>query len=285
MTFARINPNVVPSPVAELAEQRYGGLEPSLQLIDDDVVGLLLAHRSVRAFSTQPLPVGLVDTLVAAAQSAATSSNLQTWSVVVVDDPDRRRALAEAAGGQAHVERCPLLLVWVADLHRNAAIADSHGEAKPALPYLETFLTAALDTALAAQNAVVAAESLGLGTVYVGALRNQPGRVAEILGLPERTLALFATCIGWPDARATGAIKPRLPQRIVVHRDVYQSVNAHGAVLDAYDKAFLDFQTRSKSSSRGPWTKRAAANLATVEALGGRDRLREEVLRRGLGLE
>lgn len=283
MTFASTNPNVAVSPVDDLVRERYGGLEPSLQIIDDDLVGRLLSHRSVRAFSAEPLPHGLVDTLVAAAQSAATSSNLQLWSVVVVDDRRHRRELAEAAGGQAHVERCPLLLVWLADLHRNAAIADRRGEAKPALPYLETFLTAAVDTALAAQNAVIAAESLGLGTVYVGALRNQPSRVAEILGLPERTLALFATCVGWPDTRAAGAIKPRLPQRIVVHRDVYQPVSVQ--TLDAYDKAFLDFQARSKSSSRGPWTKRAAANLATVEALGGRDRLREEVLRRGLGLE
>jgi nitroreductase len=239
----------------------------------------------VRAFSPKPLPQGLVDTLVAAAQSAATSSNLQLWSVVVVDDPVRRQQLAEAAGGQAHVERCPLLLVWLADLHRSATIADLYGAETTALPYLETFLTAAVDTALAAQNAVVAAESLGLGTVYVGALRNQPGRVAEILGLPEKTLALFATCIGWADPKVAGAVKPRLPQGLVVHRNVYRPVDGYTQVLDAYDRAFLDFQVRSKSKSRGPWSARAAASLATVDALGGRDRLREEVLRRGLGLD
>jgi nitroreductase len=61
------------------------------------------------------------------------------------------------------------------------------------------FLMAAIDTALAAQNAVVAAESLGLGTVYIGALRNQPERVAQVLGLPHKSFAVFGLCVGHAD--------------------------------------------------------------------------------------
>src|SRR5262245_37654968 len=81
-------------------------------------IDLLLAHRSVRGFTADPLPTGTLETLVAAAQSAATSSNLQTWSVVAVTNPATKAALAEVANNQKHMEECPLLLVFLADLSR-----------------------------------------------------------------------------------------------------------------------------------------------------------------------
>jgi len=222
---------------------------------------------------------------VAAAQSAATSSNLQLWSVVTVADPERRRELAKVAGGQAHVAQSPLFLVWLADLHRVSEIADRRGTSKGGIPYLETFLSAVVDTALAAQNAVVAAESLGLGTVYIGAVRNQPNRVAEILSLPPNVFAVFGMCIGWPDPEIQTAIKPRLPQEVVLHRDVYRSVENHLRSLEVYDREVIEFQRRTKSSSQKSWTEKAAESIATVQALGGRHVLRDELLARGVGLK
>ena len=64
------------------------------------------------------------------------------------------------------------------------------------MPWLETFLVANIDVALAAQNAVVAAESIGLSTVYIGAMRNDPERVAGLLGLPKQCFVLFGLCVG-----------------------------------------------------------------------------------------
>ena len=129
------------------------------------------------------MPSGTLQLLIGAAQSAASSSNLQLWSVVSVSDPARRRALYEVAGHQAHILECPLFLVWVADLHRPTQLARERGVPSAGLDYLEMFLMASIDSALAAQNAVVAAEALGLGTVYIGALRNDPVRVAQVLEL------------------------------------------------------------------------------------------------------
>lgn len=122
--------------------------------------------------------------LIAAAQSASTSSNLQTWSVVAVEDQQRKEELSKLAGNQAHIKQVPLFLVWLADLARLSSIADSRGISHDALEYLEMFVTATIDASLAAQNAAVAAESLGLGTVYIGGIRNHPQEVAEILNLP-----------------------------------------------------------------------------------------------------
>ncbi|MEJ1976336.1 MAG: nitroreductase family protein [Acetobacteraceae bacterium] len=153
----------------------------------------LLAHRSVRAYRTDPLPPGTTEILVAAAQSAASSSNLQLWSVVAVEDPARKARLAAVAAGQKHITQAPLFLVWLADLSRAQRLADVPLDG---LDYLETFMVGVVDAALAAQNATVAAESLGLGTVYIGALRNNPEAVAAELGLPPRAFAVFGMCVG-----------------------------------------------------------------------------------------
>lgn len=106
-----------------------------------------------------PLPPGTLEILVAAAQSASSSSNLQTWSVVAVEDAQRKEKLSPLAGNQEHIRQSPVLLVWLADLARLTHVAESRGLPHEGLDYLEMFLTAAIDASLAAQNATVAAES------------------------------------------------------------------------------------------------------------------------------
>ena len=102
--------------------------------------------------------------------------------MVAVNDPEKRKALAEIAGGQRHIEQCPIFLIFIADVSRNERLGQQEGVSLAGMPFLETFLVAAIDAGLAAQNAVVAAESMGLATLYIGALRNDVPRVAAMLG-------------------------------------------------------------------------------------------------------
>ena len=173
-------------------------------------ISLLLSHRSVRGYRPDALPAGTLETLIAAAQSAATSSNLQTWSVIAVTDPDKKAALAKVAANQKHIEQCPLFLVWVADISRNQRLGAEEGVTLETMPYQETFLVAAIDAALAAQNATVAAESLGLSCVYIGALRNNPQQVARVVGLPSGAFGVFGMCVGYASAAGVTEVKPRL---------------------------------------------------------------------------
>ena len=112
-------------------------------------IALLLSHRSIRGYRAEALPAGTLETLIAAAQSAATSSNLQTWSVIAVTDPARKAALAKVAANQKHIEQCPLFLVWVADISRNQRLGAEEGVTLETMPYQETFTVAAIDAALA----------------------------------------------------------------------------------------------------------------------------------------
>ena len=151
----------------ELLNSRYGASAVQVDSLWNDSLTTLLSHRSIRAYQSDPLPSGTLEILVAAAQSASTSSNLQTWSVVAVEDANRKEKLSQLAGNQAHIRQCPLFLVWLADLARLTQIAESLGLAHEGLDYLEMFLTATVDATLAAQNATIAAESLRLGnSVY-----------------------------------------------------------------------------------------------------------------------
>jgi nitroreductase len=149
----------------------------------NEVLDTILNHRSVRAFLPRALPAGTLELLVAAAQSASTSSNLQFWSVVAVQEPDRKSRLAELAGQQQFIRDAPLLLVWLADLSRLDRIAADQAQVD-GTHYLEEFIVGVVDAALAAQSALIAAESLGLGGVYIGAMRNLPEQVAVELALP-----------------------------------------------------------------------------------------------------
>ncbi|RMH48943.1 MAG: NADPH-dependent oxidoreductase, partial [Alphaproteobacteria bacterium] len=246
------------------------------------VIAGLLAHRSVRRYRPDPVPEGTCETLIAAAQSAATSSNLQAWSVISVTDPALRDALARAAGDQDHVRRCPLFLVWCADLSRHAAIAAEAGRELPALDHLEAFLVAAIDAALAAQNAVVAAESLGLGTVYIGGIRNRPETVARLLDLPPRAAALFGLCVGWPDLAAGGRVRPRLPQGAV------HFVNRHGripdpALLARHKRAAAAFAA-AEGLAEPIWTRRMLDRLGSIAAMHGRHALKASLRRLGFPL-
>lgn len=261
---------------------RYGADAAPRGLSLNDTLLHLLSHRSVRAFTSAPLPPGTLETLVAAAQSASSSSNLQTWSVVAVEDPATKARLSQIAADQRHVIEAPLMLVWLADLARLEEIGRRLDRPTEALDYLEMLFIGIIDAALAAQNAVVALESLGLGAVYIGALRNKPAEVADLLGLPPHVMAVFGMCVGHPDPERPAHVKPRLPQRAVLHHERYDAALPQDA-LDAYDAALSAFQAQEGMAVQG-WTKVATHRVRGIEGLTGRHLMREALARMGFGL-
>jgi len=245
------------------------------------VLETILDHRSVRAFLPRALPEGTLELLIAAAQSASTSSNLQFWSVVAVQDPVRKSRLAELAGRQQFIRDAPLLLVWLADLSRLDRIAAERQAQVDGTHYLEEFIVGVVDAALAAQSALIAAESLGLGGVYIGAMRNLPEQIAAELGLPPHVFAVFGMSVGYPDPDRPTDIKPRLPQSVVLHREQYSAVQRSDAI-DGYNATIRSFQ-REQGMKPIDWTQQCLNRVKDAAALRGRDRMREAL--RNLGFE
>jgi nitroreductase len=273
----------IPGDAERLLHARYRmAAEPHPPAWNEVLAGLL-AHRTVRAYLPDKLPPGTLETLVAAAQSASTSSNLQTWSVVAVEDPARKSRLADLAGGQAHIREAPLFLIWLADLSRLETIGRDRQIDLPGLRYLESFVLGVIDAALAAQNAMMALESLGHGACYIGAIRNKPLEVAAELSLPPNVFAVFGMTVGTPDPARPADIKPRLPQPVVLHREQYGAQPSQ-AVLDGYDDALLDFE-REQGMALDRWTDKVLGRVKSAKSLTGRDVLRQALNTLGFPLQ
>lgn len=268
---------------SDLIGERYGTGNFNPDSLWNETLPTLLSHRSVRAYLPDPLPPPTLELMVAAAQSAATSSNLQTWSVVAVEDPARKDILAQLAGNQAHIRQCPLFLVWLADLARLHHLAIQRGLPAQGLDYLEMFLTATIDAALAAQNATIAAESLGLGTVYIGGMRNHPEKVAETLQLPPHLFAVFGLCVGYPDPAKPASVKPRLPQSAILHRETYHLAQQEEAIAE-YNEIMQKFYESQQMNVAGDWVEHSLKRVATPASLNGRERLQEILHKLGFPL-
>lgn len=190
-------------------------------------------HGSVRSYTSDPVPQAAVEAIVAAGQRASTSSNLQMWRVVAVTEMSTRQTLADLCGRQDHIAEAPLFLAWCADLSRLARACELRGYGQ-VTDYVENFLLAAVDASIAMQNAALAAESLGLGMCYIGAIRNRSQEVIDLLRLPRLVFPLVGMTVGWPAAEPP--IRPRLPLAAVLHWERYDRSGEDEALAE-YDQA------------------------------------------------
>ena len=230
----------------------------------NQIIDLLTEHRSIRKFTSSPIDAALFQRLVEAGQAAASSSFLQGVTIMRVTDPNKRAAFKEITGGQAYVEAAPEFLVFCADLSRPMRCCTEHG-GSPSEGLTEHFIIATVDVALYAQNVAVAAESAGLGICYIGAIRNDAARSAELLDLPQQVYPVFGMCIGWPDQDPE--VKPRLPVSVVLKENSY-SIDGEAEAIAAYDDEMRTYYaTRSANIKIQGWSEQMAGLLGKESRL------------------
>ena len=224
--------------------------------MSNPTIKLLKSHRSVRRFTDKPLPDGLLEELVACGQQASTSSNLQAYSIIHVADPDQKAKITKLCDDQLQITQSAAFLAVCADLHRDRLASDLHNGERFDDEYIEATLIAAIDAALVMQNIAIAAESHGLGICMIGAIRNHPIEVGKLLELPDHVFALSGFCIGYPDPEHPTAIKPRLPQQAILHRDRYLNDDAMLVHAESYNQAMTEFYNSQGMHDRDPrWTR------------------------------
>jgi FMN reductase (NADPH) len=177
----------------------------------------------------------LVKTIIAASQRSSTSSNLQVWTVVAVTEEEKRARLMELCGNQKHILQAPLFLTWCADLSRLDRTSQMMGYRQHS-ENVENFIIPTVDAAIAMQTAALAAESLGLGMCYIGAIRNNPQEVIDLLELPKLVFPISGMTVGWPDESPLK--KPRLPLEVMLHWESYGTENEE-ALLRKYDREII----------------------------------------------
>ncbi|MGE5702382.1 MAG: oxygen-insensitive NADPH nitroreductase [Clostridia bacterium] len=219
----------------------------------NQVIDTIRSHRSIRKFKETPLTDTQINTIISCAQSAATSSNVQAYSVVGVTDAALKQQLAVLTGNQAYVEQCPLFLVWCADLHRSQKACELRDSTTAYIPTMENFIVSTVDVALAAQNAALAAESMGLGIVYIGGIRNNPREVVNLLHLPELVYPVFGMCVGVPDQEPS--IRPRLDSTAVFHHNVYDAAHVSDGI-EHYDEVMHEYYHKRQKDTT--WSKEMA---------------------------
>lgn len=227
-------------------------MQPSQPVLDT-----IFAHRSIRKFTDQAVPTELLHTLVAAGQAASTSSFMQNVSVIRVTDPAVRAQIrpicaSGGKGGQIYVETAPEFLVFCADTTRHAQLApDSQ------LDWTEVLLVGAVDVGIFAQNVLLAAESVGLGGVFIGSIRNDLGKVGEFLGCPHGVVPIVGMCLGYPDQDP--AQRERLPQQVILSENRFQA--ASDADLQAYNQIVREYY-RNRSNMDLDWAQQVGNNFA-----------------------
>lgn len=223
------------------------------------LIELLLQHRSIRKYTSKTIDRDLLERILLAGQAAATSSFAQAYSLVRITDSNLREKLAELSGNQAYVADCAEFFVCCADLARNRAICQQAGvSADPG--YIEQLIIATVDTSLMAQNMVIAAESEGLGTCYIGGIRNNPQQVSDLLNLPDFVYPVFGLCLGYPAHNPE--TKPRLPRSVWVRENSYQQCD-FGKDLEEYDQAVSGYyKTRTGNRKSTSWTEQMQNFLA-----------------------
>lgn len=215
------------------------------------VFKLLHAHRSIRKFADKPLPEGLLDKLVSAGQAASSGNNVQAYTLIRISQKALRSQISELAGNQAYINECAEFLVFCADVKRNKEAVERAG-GEPVMGMTEQLLVSSIDTALMAQNMAIAAESEGLGICYIGAIRNNPAAICELLKLPKHIYPAFGMCLGYPEQDPE--VKPRLPIAVVLKENVYDD-SQDEELIDQYNKQMSEYyQMRTGGTKNTSWS-------------------------------
>jgi nitroreductase len=241
------------------------------------VIDVLARRASVRDYLTDDVPDAMLERILASARRAPTSSNVQAYSFVVVRDAAAREKFAVLAGNQKHIATAPVFVAICADVRRLARVAEVGGGSL-AKDHLEMSMVACIDAALVGMCASLVADSLGLGTVMIGGMRNDPDGVAEVLGLPDGVFVAFGLCVGWPKSRPEP--KPRLPAGLVIHHERYQDGDL-AAGLAEYEAAMSAHHRAVGRDPDEPWAERVAKQFSKPK----RQRLKEILQGRGFGFD
>ncbi|MCK4989777.1 MAG: NADPH-dependent oxidoreductase, partial [Bacteroidales bacterium] len=178
----------------------------------------ILNHRTIRKYKIDPIPEQILQYILDAGIRASTTGNMQLYSIISTTDEKIKEELAPCHFNQPMVKEAPVVLTFCADFNRFNKWCRLN-KAEPGYDNFLSFMTAAIDALLVAQNVCVAAEDAGLGICYLGTTTYMAGKIIEVLDLPKGVVPLTTVTVGYPDEMPE--LTDRLPLEAVVHREKY----------------------------------------------------------------
>lgn len=183
-----------------------------------DSIDIMLNHRSIRKYKEASIEESLLNEILLAGCRASTTGNMQVYSIINTTNQEIKNRLAPSHFNQKMILDAPNVFTFCADFNRFNKWCQ-YSEANPGYDNFLSFMTAAIDAILVAQNVVIAAEAKGLGICYLGTTIYNAESIIEILSLPKGVIPITTITLGWPDEKPE--MTDRLPMGAIVHQDVY----------------------------------------------------------------
>lgn len=192
----------------------------------NQVIEQLKERKSVRVFADREIPSEEVSAILEAAVNAPTAGNQQLYTIIHVTDPQLKAKLAESCDNQPFIATAPLVLVFCADCRKWYHSFLEYG-CEPRKPGVGDLMLAVSDTNIAAQNAVVAAHSLGIGSCYIGDIMENAEQQRKLLSLPPYVFPAAMLVFGYPtQAQLERPKPPRSEMGHIVHENGYRDMDA-----------------------------------------------------------
>lgn len=172
-------------------------------------------HRSIRKYTDKKVPDDLIETVVKAGQQAPFTG--QMYSVIVCKDEEKKKEVAQYFN---LVDKAPVFMLFCADFRRLEKFIAAKGR-KNQMEEIALLMFGVQDVAYMAQNLVTAAESLGLGTCFLGGAI-WVEELADLFELPERVVPIVGMVLGWP--AEDPPVRPRIPTKYVLHAETYHDL-------------------------------------------------------------
>jgi len=256
--------------IREALTARFGECPPvDAALRGLDELARMAGHRTYRRYTERPVDADLLRLLCACALSAPSKSDLQQADILIVNDPAKRKVIADLIPDQPHIAAAPVFLVLLANGRRFHELFAMRGR-EFRNDHLDAFFNPVVDAALVLASFLHAAEAVGLGCCPISVIRDHSATISKLLALPDRVVPLSGMCVGWP--ADTPPITPRLGLDLTVHVDRYDERD-FAARIDASDRrraARMPYRRQRDEARWGKaehygWSEDKARQYATAQ--------------------
>lgn len=223
---------------------------------------VILNHRSIRSYINETIPEAHMDEIIRGAMQAPNSINGQCLSVVQVNDLSIKKEIIKIASNQSWIEEASHFFIFCIDFYKAAYAGKKHDKTLLMPNQTEAIMLGSLDVGLAMGNAVAIADSYGYGTCPIGAIRNNPRGIIELLELPEYVFPIAGFVVGV--RKEQSAVKPRMPKEVFLHQDKYRRDIFDQ--LDKYDDVMTNYMNeRTGGKSKRNWSETVSTAFSQVK--------------------
>jgi len=216
----------------------HGIFEDNKEKYPNETLKLLYERASCRSFKNKKIPLEVLQYILGAGIHAPTGGNLQPYSIIKIEKQATKRKLAELAD-QKFIAKAPIDLLFCIDFHRLERWAKLEIAPFTATSSFRHFWISFQDTIISAQNICTAADSLGLGSVYIGTVLEFFRELKDMFQLPNGVFPIVLLCLGYPKIKS--GPRKKLNIDVIVHEEKYQEMKEE-ELLDVFNRKYPGFK-------------------------------------------